>query len=50
MDAKPTKIYADATILFPLIVSQTFAKLTAEEMAARTASRRSAQQSAQPAQ
>lgn len=48
LDAKPTKIYADATILVPLIVSQTFAKLTAEEKAARAASRRSAQQAAQP--
>mmetsp|Transcript_21285 Transcript_21285/g.63573 ORF Transcript_21285/g.63573 Transcript_21285/m.63573 type:complete len:362 (-) Transcript_21285:13-1098(-) len=26
MDAKPVKVYADATIAFPLIVSQTFAK------------------------
>lgn len=26
MDAKPVKVYGDATILFPLLVSQTFAK------------------------
>ena len=26
MDAKPVKVYAEATIAFPLIVSQTFAK------------------------
>lgn len=39
LDARPTKIYADATILFPLIVSQTFAKLTAEEREARAAAK-----------
>ena len=44
LDAKPTKIYADATILFPLLVSQTFAKLTAEEKGARAASRQKARQ------
>mmetsp|Transcript_15536 Transcript_15536/g.18704 ORF Transcript_15536/g.18704 Transcript_15536/m.18704 type:complete len:364 (+) Transcript_15536:76-1167(+) len=26
MDARPVKVYADATIIFPLLVSQTFAK------------------------
>lgn len=26
LDAKSVKVYADATIAFPLIVSQTFAK------------------------
>lgn len=26
MDAQPVKVYGDATILFPLLVSQTFAK------------------------
>lgn len=26
MDAKPVKVVGDATILFPLLVSQTFAK------------------------
>ena len=26
MDAKPVKVYGDAAILFPLVVSQTFAK------------------------
>jgi Deoxyhypusine synthase len=48
LDAKPTKIYADATILFPLLVSQTFAKLTAEEIRARAASRQKARHSTQP--
>ena len=45
LDAKPTKIYADATILFPLLVSQTFAKLSAEEKRARAASRQKARHS-----
>ena len=26
MDAKPVKVYADATVVFPLIVAETFAK------------------------
>ena len=26
IDAKPVKIYADATLVFPLLVAQTFAK------------------------
>ena len=26
MDAKPVKVYGDASIVFPLLVSQTFAK------------------------
>lgn len=31
MTAHPVKVYADATLVFPLIVSQTFAKLYEEE-------------------
>ncbi len=42
LDSKPAKIYADATILFPLLVSQTFAKLTPEERQARGDSRAAA--------
>lgn len=30
-DAKPVKVYGDATILFPLIISQTFAKQQANQ-------------------
>lgn len=30
MDARPVKLYADATLVFPLIVARTFAKLVEE--------------------
>ncbi len=35
LESKPVKIHGDATILFPLLISQTFAKLTAEQRAER---------------
>ena len=34
LDARPVKIYADATLIFPLIVAQTFAKEVARRAAA----------------
>lgn len=34
-ESKPVKIHGDATILFPLLISQTFAKLTAEQRTER---------------
>jgi deoxyhypusine synthase len=37
MDAKPVKVSCDATIVFPLIVSQTFLKVHAAEVRAKTA-------------
>lgn len=36
MESKPVKIHGDATILFPLLISQTFAKLTPEQRAERS--------------
>lgn len=37
MDAKPVKVSCDATIVFPLIVSQTFLKAHAAEVRAKAA-------------
>lgn len=34
-ESKPVKVHGDATILFPLLISQTFAKLTPEQRAER---------------
>lgn len=39
MDAKPVKVCGDATILFPLLVSQTFAKLHERRQAEAAAGR-----------
>lgn len=36
LESKPVKIHGDATILFPLLISQTFAKLTPEQRAERS--------------
>ena len=37
LEARPVKIYADATLVFPLIVAQTFARRIEREKAARAA-------------
>ena len=35
LTANPVKIYADATLIFPILVAQTFAKYVAEQKAAK---------------